>query len=134
MLATFFYLLFYLHKIYFLSIYFLGNRRSKKNEEEKKKISESVLRYHDQIAGQTIAISKIKEDLVKEQKAKCALEERLAKAGNQTTRLDEEIVQLKAMSNVNWCLSILSGCNVLNSNLLSRIFRNMFFCKWNTTG
>lgn len=91
-----------MHKIYFLSIYFLANRRSKKNEEEKKKMSESVLRYHDQIAGQTITISKYKEDLIKEQKSKCALEERLAKVGTQTTRLDEEIIQLKAMSNVNY--------------------------------
>lgn len=85
----------------FLSIYFLSNHRSKKNEEEKKKISDSVLRYHDQIAGQTTAIVKLKEDLVKEQQSKSALEEQLSKAGNQTTRLDEEIVQLKAMSNVN---------------------------------
>lgn len=44
---------------------------------------------------------KLKEDLVKEQQSKYAVEERLIKAGNQTTRLDEEIVQLKAMSNVN---------------------------------
>lgn len=77
------------------------NNRSKKNEEERKKMSESVLRYHDQIAGQTTTIAKINEDLVKEQKAKCVLEERLTKALSQITRLDEEIVQLKAMSNVN---------------------------------
>lgn len=44
---------------------------------------------------------KLKEDLVKEQQSKCVIEERLIKAGNQTTRLDEEIIQLKAMSNVN---------------------------------
>lgn len=103
MLATFFYLFFYLHNIYFLSIYFLTDRRSKKNEDEKKKISESVLKYHDQIAGQTTIITKLKLDLVKEQQSKSLLEDRLAKAGNQTTRLDEEIVQLKAMSNVNYC-------------------------------
>lgn len=64
-------------------------------------MSESVLRYHDQIAGQTTTIAKLKEDLIKEQQSKCAVEDRLAKAGNQTTRLDEEIAQLKAMSNVN---------------------------------
>jgi len=68
-------------------------------------MSESILRYHDQISGQTSTIAKLKEDLVKEQQSKCALEECLAKAGNQTTRLDEEIVQLKAMSNVNIDLS-----------------------------
>lgn len=103
--ATFFY--FYLHKMYFLSIYFLDNHRSKKNEEEKKKISDSVLRYHDQIAGQTTTIVRLKEDLVKEQQSKSVLEEQLSKAGNQTTRLDEEIVQLKAMSNVIYCLGFL---------------------------
>lgn len=59
-----------------------------------------VTRYHDQIAGQTISVVKLKEDLVKEQESKSALEERLAKASNQTSRLDQEIVQLKAMSNV----------------------------------
>lgn len=82
-------------------------------------MSESVLRYHDQIAGQTITISKYKEDLVKEQKSKCALEERLAKAGTQTTRLDEEIIQLKAMSNVNCCLRFIIICDILNLNLWS---------------
>jgi len=71
-------------------------------------MSESVLRYHDQIAGQMMDIGKIKEDLLKEQKAKCALEERLTKAGDQTTRLDEEIIQLKAMSNVNCYLGFFS--------------------------
>jgi len=50
---------------------------------------------------------KLKEDLVKEQQSKSILEEQLSKAGNQTTRLDEEIVQLKAMSNVNYCLGFL---------------------------
>jgi len=93
--------------MYFLTIYFLTNRRSKKNEEEKKKISDSVLRYHDQIAGQTTTIIKLKEDLVREQQSKSALEEQLSKAINQSTRLDEEIVQLKAMSNVNYCLDFL---------------------------
>lgn len=63
-------------------------------------MSESVLRYHDQIAAQTTAIAKLKEDLFKEQQSKCTLENRLTKAGDQTTRLDEEIIQLKAMSNV----------------------------------
>lgn len=91
-----------MHNIYFLSIYFLTDRRSKKNEDEKKKMSESVLKYQDQIAGQTTIITKLKLDLVKEQQSKSVLEDRLAKAGNQTTRLDEEIVQLKAMSNVNF--------------------------------
>lgn len=106
MLATFFYLSIFICTkcTYFLSIYFLTNRRSKKNEEEKKKISDSVLRYHDQIAGQTTIIIKLKEDLVREQQSKTALEEQLSKAGNQTIRLDEEIVQLKAMSNVYYCL------------------------------
>lgn len=63
-------------------------------------MSESVLKYHDQIAGQITTIAKLKEDLFKEQQSKCTLENRLVKAGNQTTRLDEEIIQLKAMSNV----------------------------------
>jgi hypothetical protein len=40
--------------------------------------------------------------LAKEQKSKSILEERLSNASNQTTRLDEEIIQLKAMSNVNY--------------------------------
>lgn len=93
---------YYLRTIYSLSFLFLTNCRSKKNEEEKKKLSESILRYHDQIAIQTTNIAKLKEDLINEQQSKCLLEERLAKVGNQTIRLDEEIVQLKAMSNVNF--------------------------------
>lgn len=105
MLATFFYLflfyLSYLHNVCcFLSNNILANRRSQKNEEEKKKISESVLRYHDQIAGQTIAIAKLKEDLAKEQESKCVLDERLSKTSQHTTSLVQEIVQLKAMANV----------------------------------
>lgn len=96
-----------MHIIYFPSFYFLTNCRSKKNEEEKKKMSESVLRYHDKIAVQTTNISKLKEDLTKEQQSKNLLEERLSKVGNQTVFLNEEIVQLKAMSNVN--------CYLLNS-------------------
>lgn len=66
-------------------------------------MSESILRYHDQISGQTSTIAKLKEDLGKEQQSKCRLEERLTVAGSQTTRLGEEIVQLKAMSNVKHC-------------------------------
>jgi len=54
---------------------------------------------------------KLKEDLIKEQQSKSALEEQLSKAGNQTTRLDEEIVQLKAMSNVNYYLRFLTVYN-----------------------
>ncbi|XP_050437503.1 RUN and FYVE domain-containing protein 2 isoform X4 [Adelges cooleyi] len=72
---------------------------SKLNEEEKKKMSDSMLRYHDQIAALTLNVAKLKEDLVKEQESKRVVEESLTAAGNQTTRLGQEIVQLKAMSN-----------------------------------
>lgn len=106
-----------MHIIYFPSFYFPTNCRSKKNEEEKKKMSESVLRYHDQIAAQTTNISKLKEDLTKEQQSKCLLEERLSKVGNQTVFLNEEIVQLKAMSNVN-CYHLMNYTRDLISILI----------------
>lgn len=103
----FIYLLLFAYNLFPISIYFLPNHRSKINDEEKKKMSESVLRYHDQIAAHTMTIAKLKEDMIKEQQSKCVLEDRLAKAGNQTVRLDEEITQLKAMSNVNALLNFI---------------------------
>ncbi|XP_050535792.1 RUN and FYVE domain-containing protein 2 isoform X3 [Daktulosphaira vitifoliae] len=72
---------------------------SKINEEEKKKMSESLLRYNDQITEQTNTIAKLKQEIVKELESKRLLEDQLTKAGYQTNRLDQEISQLKAMSN-----------------------------------
>lgn len=77
------------------------------HDEEKKKMSESVLRYHEQIAEQTITIAKLKENIIKEQYSTHLLEDRLVKSSNQSIRLDEEITQLKAMSNVNFLYSII---------------------------
>lgn len=64
-------------------------------------MSESVLRYNDQITEQTNTITKLKQEIVKEKESKRLLEDQLTKAGCQTNRLDQEISQLKAMSNVN---------------------------------